>query len=414
MPGFKLNNWLPGLTDGRIKQALVVLSVSQIVSWGAIYYSFSLFIEPIHLDYGWTYSQITGAMTLSLLAWATCAPVISTYLEKGKGKQVMTVGSLVGSLGFFMWALLPGHILVFYLAWVVIDISMSMTLYTNAFTILTQQFPGSYKQAITLLTLAGGFAGTIFYPLIQLCIETVGWQRSIYFLVFVNLLITAPLHFFGIPKHKKPAPHSTSSFSLIDLTLFADKRFNPQYFWGLLLWFISYNATSTSITFLFIPVFSALDLEMSVIILAMALTGPMQITGRILYMFAASTVSIQKISILIGAVMVTTTSLLITLPAHPITLYLFIFLFGIVKGIMTIIKGTAVTELMGVSLYARTNGWLSSGYTLAGALTPFFVGFIWYSTGKPYSVLITCWFTSLVMIPGIFMIRKELKKSTKK
>ena len=135
-----------GLKNKKLRRALAILSVSQIVSWGSIYYSFSLYIEPVHTEYGWAHNQITGALTLSLLVWALSAPVIATYLEKGKGKQAMLWGSLASSLGFLLWAFLPGHLMLFYLSWIVIGLSMSMTLYTSAFTILAKEHPGKYKR----------------------------------------------------------------------------------------------------------------------------------------------------------------------------------------------------------------------------------------------------------------------------
>lgn len=401
-----------GLTNKKLRKTLSILSVSQIVSWGSIYYSFSLYIEPIHLEYGWAKNQIIGALTLGLLVWALSAPVISTYLEEGRGKQVMALGSLTGSFGFLLWALFPGHLLLFYLSWIIIGLSMAMTLYTSAFTILAKQFPGNYKHSMSLLTLAGGFASTIFIPFIQLNIEYFGWQNSIYILALINLCIAAPLHYFGLRDNEKTAYRSPDNLFSIDIALFYDPRFNRRYFTGLLIWFVSYDITASAITFVFIPVLSAMELEMPVIIFVMALIGPMQVAGRFLYMIVVTRVTFRTISILLAASLICGTSLLIVISIHLYSLIIFVVLFGIAKGIMTIIKGTAVMELMGGAVYARTNGWLSSGSTLANAIAPLLFGLIWHHTGDPRSVLLACWAVSFFIIPGIYLLLREAEKNS--
>lgn len=401
--------WISGRGNKERIRTLTVLSVSQIVSWGSTYYSFSLFVEPIHQENGWTHNQITGALTLGLMAWALSAPVISRWLEKGLGRRVMTTGSLIASAGFLLWALFPDQLPLFYLSWLIIGLCMSMSLYTSAFTILAKQFPDSYKQSIATLTLVGGFASTLFIPLIQYSIDYTGWQNSIYLLALTNLCIS-PLYYFGVDESNKISSGIREKSKLIDFSLFKHIHFNSRYFWGLLTWFVGYSATSSSITFLMIPVLSAMDIRVSVIIFAMALIGPMQVAGRFLYLIVSTRISIATSSLYLGVLLIGATSLLIAVPMYAVTLITFVVLFGIAKGIMTIIMGTSVMELLGSDVYARTNGWLSSGATFANALTPLAFGMIWHQTGDPQSVLLACWAASLLVIPGIYLIRKESNK----
>ena len=43
------------------------LSFAQLVSWGAVYYSFTLFLEPMEAELGVARTDLTGALTLGLL-----------------------------------------------------------------------------------------------------------------------------------------------------------------------------------------------------------------------------------------------------------------------------------------------------------------------------------------------------------
>ena len=55
----------------------------------------------------------------------------------------------------------------FYAIWLGLGVVMAAVLYDAAFTVITAQFGTSARKAITTLTLAGGFASTVFWPLTQ-------------------------------------------------------------------------------------------------------------------------------------------------------------------------------------------------------------------------------------------------------
>lgn len=46
----------------------VTLAITETISWGIIYYAFSVFITPMEAEMGWSRGQLTGAFSLMLLA----------------------------------------------------------------------------------------------------------------------------------------------------------------------------------------------------------------------------------------------------------------------------------------------------------------------------------------------------------
>ena len=52
------------------------LGVTQIVSWGSLYYAFPLLLAPIEQELGWQRTSVVGAFSLSLLiaGWPPSPP----------------------------------------------------------------------------------------------------------------------------------------------------------------------------------------------------------------------------------------------------------------------------------------------------------------------------------------------------
>ena len=54
-----------------LRRVVAVLSVTQIVSWGCLYYGFAALQSAIVADTGWSGVAVTGAFSLSQLVSAT-------------------------------------------------------------------------------------------------------------------------------------------------------------------------------------------------------------------------------------------------------------------------------------------------------------------------------------------------------
>ena len=113
---------------------------------------------------------------VGLLAAGLSAPYVGRSIDRFGGHVVMTIGSLIGALGL----VLIGHAAdrVSYLAvWMVLGVAMAANLYDSAFATLGRIFGSGARSPITALTLAGGFASTVSWPMTHVLLETVGCSR---------------------------------------------------------------------------------------------------------------------------------------------------------------------------------------------------------------------------------------------
>ncbi|HWV23247.1 MAG TPA: MFS transporter [Thermomicrobiales bacterium] len=160
------------------------LALTETVSWGILFYAFSALLVPMQEEFGWSATAITGAYSLSMLVAGLAAPLVGRWLDRRGSRGLMTAGSILGTLLVFAWAriqTLPG----FYLLWIGIGLATAATLYEPAFTVLTQWFDRGRAKAMLIVTIAAGFASTIFLPLTGWLEHLYGWRSALVILAVI-------------------------------------------------------------------------------------------------------------------------------------------------------------------------------------------------------------------------------------
>jgi MFS family permease len=145
---------------------------------------------------GWSKTELSGAFTSALILSALLAPFIGRLVDRG-GSKLVFAGS--AALGAIMLIILS-HVTMlwqFYLAWAGIGIAMAGALYEACFAIVTKSVGPRNKQAITLITLVGGFAGTISFPSAHSLVSTIGWRGTLLVFAGTVLCIALPLIWYG-------------------------------------------------------------------------------------------------------------------------------------------------------------------------------------------------------------------------
>jgi len=118
--------------------------------------------------------------SLGLIVSAVAGIFVGRLLGERGPRLVMTVGSIVAVLGFGLVALAPDP-LVFGAGWVIVGFAQSSVLYQAAFTVITRRYGERRQGPLTILTLAGGLASTIFAPIVAGLLAATDWRtpRSI-------------------------------------------------------------------------------------------------------------------------------------------------------------------------------------------------------------------------------------------
>lgn len=163
----------------RPRAALPALCLTQITSWGIVYYAFPVLNPQITMATGWSATATTAAFSAALLMSAVAGIRIGRILDARGPRTVMTVGSVVGTVSLVIIASAP-NLTVFTAGWLLAGFAMASTFYQPAFAALTRWWAPNHVRALTIVTLAGGLASTVFAPLTAQLANHFSWRLSRY------------------------------------------------------------------------------------------------------------------------------------------------------------------------------------------------------------------------------------------
>src|SRR6516164_3227607 len=113
-------------------RAVLVLGVTQILAWGALFYPPVLTVPLIAAERGWSMTFAMGGFSLALLTAGLASPRVGLLIDRYGGHRVMPIGSLLAALGLtlIVYADDPAAYLA---VWLLLGVAIAATLYDPAF-----------------------------------------------------------------------------------------------------------------------------------------------------------------------------------------------------------------------------------------------------------------------------------------
>ncbi|MEZ4500467.1 MAG: MFS transporter [Thermomicrobiales bacterium] len=179
---------------------VAALSVTEPVTWGILYYAFSVFIEPTSAELGWSRNQLTAAFSVALLASGIAAVPVGRWLDRHGARWLMTGGSIGAAVLVVAWSRVESYP-QFVAVWIGLGVCMAATFYEPAFATITTWFHVYRSRALTVLTFGGGFASVIFIPLAAWLVDRQGWRDALIALAALLAVSTIPLHALVLRRH---------------------------------------------------------------------------------------------------------------------------------------------------------------------------------------------------------------------
>ena len=387
------------MTEGHRGWTLVfALAAAQLVSWGSIYYSFSLFVVPMEQELGWSRTALNGALSAGLALAGLASYPVGAWIDRAGGRAVMSLGSALGAILLFAWSHI-GALGAFYAVWMGLGLALAATLYEPGFAVLARLYPDHYRQRITAMTLVGGFASTVFIPLTAVTIEAWGWRNALVMLALANALFCLPVHGLWLRDRAVAGAPQRRGGALFD-EHFRRALAHPA-FWGLGISFTMYGAVASALTFHIIPLLEERHVPTATIVASIAVFGPAQVAGRIALLALGRRAGAVRVGRL-GFTVLPASILLLLLPPAPATLFVFYLLFGAANGVITVVRGTAVPELLWRESYGAINGALTLPTNLARAVAPWGAALLWSAAGSYDSVLWACLGVGAVSCAGFW------------
>ena len=368
---------------------IIGLGVAQLCSWGSLYYSFPQIAQAMGADLGWSKADLYGAATLGLALAGLAAYPVGAAIDRGHGRVIMAGASLLAGALLVLWAQVES-LALFYVAVAGIGAVQAATLYEPAFAVVARRAgPLRARAGITALTLWGGFSSTVFIPLIQLLLDTLGWRETLLVLGAVNILVCATMNFLAADaRHDRAAPHPHSRRLPGAPRSVIGQVIRQPVFWALAVAFTAYAAMFSGFTFHMYPLLVERGFDTATVVSALALIGPAQVGGRVVVSVLAPRAPVRVVGAVIVAVFPLAFLALELMPPDFVFVALFALAYGAVNGILTIVRGLVVPELLTRRAYGAVNGALAVPATFSRALAPAGMAMLWTATGSYDAVLV--------------------------
>lgn len=340
-----------------------LLGIAQIISWGTLYYTLTVLAAPIREELGLNDLMIFGAFTLGQLVSGAVTPFVGRRIDRAGGRGAMSFGSFIAALALVIVASARDPIL-FTLGWLLAGLAMAACLYDPAFATLYQIAPDRYRRAVTGLTLFGGFASTVFWPLSHALADAWGWRITLLAFALLHLVVCLPIHRLAIPAVQETQLKDRSNATADD-SYAHDRRF----FW-LAASFAAATFVFSTLSAYLISALGTRGFAVEQAVWIGALIGPMQVLARVVEWFFARRISAIGVGFAAFALALIGMLLLNAIPGAIGFGVLFALCYGASNGILTIARGTVPSELFGPQQQGALLGALARPSFAAKALAP--------------------------------------------
>lgn len=399
-------------TDRADRLLIAALGIAQICSWGSLFYSFPLIAEAMRFDLGWSKPELYGAATLGLALAGFASYPVGAAIDRGRGRLVMSLASVLAGLPLIAWSQVS-NLVLFYVVFAAIGCLHAATLYDPAFAVVSRRVgAANARRGIMAITLWGGFASTVFIPLIQLLINWYGWRGALIALGAINILICGGLNFAAInPGKDQPLP----TFNPDEAAPLAGRKavawaFRRPVFWALMAALVAHAAAFSALTFHLYPLLLEKGLDAAGVVTVMAVIGPAQVAGRILIWVFAPHAPVRSFGSIIVIVFPLVVLCIAYSPPEVLMLGAIATAYGAANGMMTFVRGLAVPEMLSRDAYGAIQGALVAPIHIVQATAPLGAAAIWAATGG-YDAVLTVIFVITTAIALSFWAAAALSKS---
>ncbi|ARQ70614.1 MFS transporter [Streptomyces marincola] len=349
----------------RPRAALPALCLTQITGWGIVYYAFPVLNPQITAATGWPTGATTAAFSLALIVSALAGISVGRIIDQRGPRTVMTSGSAAGAAGLVVLAAAP-NLPVFFAGWALAGFAMAATFYQPAFAALTRWWAPDHVKALTVVTLAGGLASTVFAPITAALADHLSWRGAYLALAAILATVTIPAHAFALNAPWPPAPPHRGN---AEATPDAVARSRPFLLLTAALALSAFTVFGAVVAL--VPLILERGFTTTQAAWALGLGGAGQTLGRTLYSTLAHRTGATARTVMLIALGGATTAALAVVPGPYGLLVAASVAAGIVRGNLTLLQATAITDRWGTTHYGRLSGLLAAPATAAGALAPF-------------------------------------------
>lgn len=345
------------------------LGITQIIGYGTLYYSFSILAPGMAVDLGLSLAQVFGVFSVSLFIGGVSATYLGKQMDRIGAATIMTLGSVLAALTLALCAWSPS-VAVFAIAIILLEVSSGMVQYQAAFATLVESDPRSASRSITYLTLIGGFASTIFWPISAALSGWMSWREIYLVFAALNLFLCMPLHFW-IMRVGKTGSNADTAARPREAVIGAiphDARRRSMIMVSFAFALLGF--TLAAILAHMVPMLGSIGLGAAAVVIG-SLFGPAQVASRLINMVFGKNLSPPALAVLSAVLIVFGILILLATGDWLPGAVAFAICLGLGSGINSIAQGSLPLYLFGSDGYGTITGKMAAARLALGAGAPF-------------------------------------------
>jgi OFA family oxalate/formate antiporter-like MFS transporter len=160
---------------------------------GVVFYSFTAFFEPIVKEFGWSYTQVSLALSLRGLEMGILAPIVGFLVDHFGSRKLSFFGVLITGFGLILLSL-TNSLVMFYIALLLLALGAGSCASTVLMTAIAHWFKKNVGRAMGIAVCGFG-AGGILIPIIVWLIDFYQWRTALVMLGLGMWALGIPLSF---------------------------------------------------------------------------------------------------------------------------------------------------------------------------------------------------------------------------
>ena len=346
-------------------RAIVCLGLSQLIGWGVTFYLIGALGPAITAGLGWNSAVVYGGFSAAIVTMALVSPIAGLAVDRWGGRRVMPAGAVLSALGCV--ALASAHALPhYYLAWVVLGAGMRLSLYDAAFASLARAAGPTARRPMSQITLFGGLASTVMWPVGHLLAEWLGWRGAV--LAYGALaLATAPL-FLALPRQRYAASAPQAGAAAGGLARSQGERRLAGALYALIAMLTNFLAAGNAAHL--IAILTGLGLAAAAAVGVAALWGVGQFSGRLVDVALGGRLHPLTMTLIVCLLLPLSFALALASDGDVAMLAVYALAYGACNGLLTIARGTLPLALFDYRSYGAVVGGLLIPSFLLTAAAP--------------------------------------------
>ena len=402
----------PGLFYGYVIVLTAFLLTA--VSGGTIY-SFGVFFKPILVEFGWTRSMISGAVTTYWILHGILFVYAGQLNDRFGPRPLVTVCSLILGLGYVFMSQINNLWQLYLFYGVFLAIGMSGFMIPLISTVA--RWFVRRRGIMTGIALSGIGLGILGVPpLASHLITAYGWRTAYIIIGVAALLISliAAQFLRRTPAQKGQLPYGQTMMSEKELNIESGgisflEAIRGSQFWMLCAFFsLCYFWVQATLVHI-VPHATDLDISVTVAASILSVIGVLSAVGRVAMGSVADRIGGISALIICSILIIAAFSWLLV-AKEVWTLYLFAVVFGFAYGGQAPMASLIVADLFGLKAHGIIFGAINFIGAIGAAIGPLLVGYIFDKTGSYQSAFLL--FIVLSVIAVAMTILLKLTAST--